>query len=73
MTAIGERMERSLNLNFLVGGDGEVYRHMEAVGVIFTVGDALDDAVALTVDAEEASGKSLGRSCNEGEVEAGTL
>ena len=42
---------------------------MEAVGVIFAVGHARNDAVAFFVHAQKAPGKTLGRCCQKAEVQ----
>ena len=40
--------------------DGEIDRYVEAVGVVFVVGDALDRAENLAIHAHEAAGQALG-------------
>ena len=62
-------MVRSFDLDLIEGVDREVYRHVEGVGVVVAVGNTLDNAEALLVDADEAAGQTLSRGSEAGEVE----
>ena len=48
--AVGQLMIRCFQTDLVVGGNIIIYRNMERVGIIFSVGDAGDDAVLLLVD-----------------------
>ena len=69
MAGVGQAVIGGLQVDLLIGRDGEVDRDVEAVGVVFAVGDAGDDAVLLAVDAHEAAGEALGGGGQEGEVQ----
>ena len=69
MPGIGQGVIGSLQFDFPESGDGEIHRDMKAVGVVFPVCDAGEDAEALLVDLDEAAGQTLGRGGQQGEVE----
>ena len=73
VAAVGERVVGRLQGDLVVGGDIEVHRHMEAVGVVVADGHARDNAVAGAVDANEAAGKAFGRRGDERVVHATLL
>ena len=73
VAAVGERVVGRFQGNLVEGGDVEVHRHVEAVGVVVAIGHAGDDAVTLAVDAHEATGQALGRRGDERVVHAALL
>ena len=73
VAGIGQGVVGRFPLDLIKGADVVIDRYMEAVGVVIPVGDALDLAEDLLVDADEAAGQALRRSGQQGEVEAGGL
>ena len=72
MAGVGQLVIRRLQPDLLNCAEiGIVHRHVEAVGVVFAVGNARDHAVLLAVDAHKASGQALGGRGEQREVEAG--
>ena len=59
VSRVGERVIGRFGTNLINGADVIIHRHMEAVGVVFAIGNARDNAVFLRVDLDEAAGKSL--------------
>ena len=66
---VGKRVIGRLDPDLIVGGDREIHRHMEGVGVIVPVGDARDRSEAGLVQFDEAAGEALRRGCQQGKVE----
>ena len=65
VTTAGEVVIRSLNLGLVACAALVVYRHVVTVGIIFAVGDTLDDTEQLAVAACKAARKALGRCCKD--------
>ena len=73
MSGVGQSVEGGLLLYLLKGGDGVVHRHMEGVGVVVPVGDALYYAVLLLVYPCKGAGEPFGRGGKQRKVQAGLL
>ena len=73
MSAVGQRVVGPLDANLVHCRDWEIDRHMETVRIIVAVGDALDLAVTMAVDAHEPAGKTLGGRRNQAPIQLGAL
>ena len=70
MPGVGQGVVGGLDGDLLMGGDGEIHRHVEGVGVVVPVSDAGDGAVLFLVDADEPAGEPLGGGGQQREVQA---
>jgi len=68
VTCVGQCMIRSLDLDLLICTERVVYRYMEGVGILFTIGNTGDYAKLLLVDTDKTSGQALCRSSKKREV-----
>ena len=73
VAGVGQLVVGRLELDLAEGGDREVDRDVERVGVVLAVRDPRDHAVALAVHLDKAAGQALGRGGQERVVEVGLL
>ena len=65
VSGVCKSMVRSFNLDFCERIAGIVYRYMEGVGIILSVGNTRDNAVLLPINSYESAGKTLCRSSKQ--------
>ena len=74
VAGIGQRVVGRFDADLVKGADLELDRDMEAVGVVFLVGDARSVCrSACGRCLQETAGQSLGRRRQQGEIETGLL
>ena len=69
VSACRQRMIGRFDIDLAEHGNRIVDRDVEGIGVVIPIGDALDLAVALLVDADEAAREAFRRRGDDGEVE----
>ena len=69
VAGVGQGVERCFLANLLEGADGIIHRDVEGVGVIFPIGHPGNFPIFLLIDPHKGTGKTLGGSGQQSEVE----